>query len=273
MKKLVMISLIITALISQIGCGFVYDQSYKVCNPDRFVGHDDYVIETMERKYNGEIITLQDTMRAVFNFGNIKIKDGVAEHVDVAELLFVGTDYEHEYPIEISSIEENTEKVIPLNVEINANYYSISNISNGSVQTMVPVSDNYNYQGWLNDTSAILQYGYFNNGYEIDNSVNKLLLHVTDIANIAWEFESYSEMQKPKITTFPDISPLGDLQMNLETTKIWTGNLTIKIIQNSDSIFRIQKIFTLNDGTNTFEQTSNQKFKMSLAECHTEHYN
>lgn len=265
-QKLILITLTMTGAFTQIGCGPFMGYEVEICNPDRFEGEDDYSVEPLVRKYNGEKITIEDSIRGVFNFGDIKLNDGSAELITDSILSFVGTDYDHEYPIKLASISEGYEKTIPLNVDINAYYYSIKNVANGAKKYILPLADLYRYQGWYDDTTAIIQYGYLT-----EYASDKLLLHVTDIQNVNIELHPINEMPRPLIENFPDLSPQGDLELNLELTKSWTGTLKIKIVQNSNYVFRVQKTLILSDGINTFEQTADQTSDIKPAECHTEY--
>lgn len=256
-KKLILLSFI---LLFEMGC-----EEIEVCNPDRL--HPES--QDVTRKFNGNVYTTKDAMRPDIDFVINEIKDGVVIPKQV-QLSPRGTNqYDHFDLTDFPNV-ENQEKTYPLKMEVKPNYYSFSNTNTGTTSYFVPVSDSYNYQGWIDDRTALFQHGYYNNGYESDHEVDQILFEVQDTDDASFKTSAYMGMQKSAITEFPDVSPNGDLQVNLTTIKTWTGKLHVKITKNSNSLFEMKTQLFLTDGKNTLEQELNENYSMLLAECHKE---
>lgn len=259
------LSILILAIF-QMRCG------YDVCQPDRLNRES----STTTKLFNGTSVN-EEFYSASFGILFDYLPSGKVREVSISDGSVTSideVDFDMRWVNEETSIAsvknipvvKDQEKTSNLNVDINADYYTVENISNSNKSALPPTSKKLEYTGWSDDYVARIQFGIY--GEDYTGLLGNNVITVSDVNDVTLEFGADEFLKQEPVTSFPNTSPLADLKMTRErTTKTWTGTTKIKVLKNSESVYRVLTTIQLTNDSNILSQATETSYRITPAQC------
>lgn len=238
----------------QIGC--MGGENQTICHPDD-IASPGTANMSIVRTFNGETVTLDNNTMVFYtrlDFVDVTIEDSSVKTISDPsfEPWYANASQDH---FAHMPLQEGDVTTYHFDDTLTSQYFSAGNISTGIKKSVIPMDGFYKFIGWKDSSTAIFQW----------SDVKIYLLTVTDSATMAYTLNIGDSNIEPETTS--EISPDGDYEIELTNSKTWTGDATFTLLKNSDGAYHIQTAMLFTNGTDTYEQTSDENYKIVPAYC------